>query len=155
MKDMKKFRRAIRLRFLATIIIGGMLPLTTPAADPVPFSDLMPAQAAALIKAKSADPLFKVIDVRSAAEFAENHIQDALNIDVKGPDFAAQVAGLDKDGIYLVYCRGGVRSAKAMNLMKDAGFKQVYNLAGGLMKWQAEKLPLQAAPVQAATAPPS
>jgi rhodanese-related sulfurtransferase len=72
-----------------------------------------------------------------------------LNIDVKKPDFKENVEKLDRNGTYLVYCRGGVRSARAMKLMKEWGFKQVYNLAGGLIRWQAEKLSLETAPVHA------
>jgi len=37
-----------------------------------------------------------------------------------------------------VYCKGGVRSARAMQIMQKQGFRQVYNLSGGLNKWQAE-----------------
>jgi rhodanese-related sulfurtransferase len=129
------------------MLLCGFLFLTLPATGPVPFSDLTPAQAAALMEEKSIDPLFKIVDVRSAAEFAWNRIKGAQNIDVKAFDFAAKIAKLDKDGSYLVYCKGGVRSARAMNLMKDTGFKQVYNLGGGLLKWQAEKLPLESAPL--------
>ncbi|MCX6556999.1 MAG: PDZ domain-containing protein [Candidatus Aminicenantes bacterium] len=118
------------------------------AADITPFSDLTPAQAAAMIAEKNVDPLFKIIDVRTAEEFAVNRIKGALNIDVKADGFKDKVAKLDKNGTYLVYCRGGVRSVRAMNLMKELGFTRVYNLAGGLKNWQAEKLPLEGAAVQ-------
>jgi rhodanese-related sulfurtransferase len=147
MNKMNSFRRAVWLRSLATIVIGGLLPLAALAVDPAPFSDLTPAQAAAMIAEKSADPLFKVVDVRTAEEFATNRIKGALNIDVKAADFKDKVEKLDKNGTYLVYCRGGFRSVRAMNLMKDLGFTRVYNLAGGLKNWQAEKLPLEGAPL--------
>ena len=140
---MKNTRTTILFRLLVIAVFCGMVPLANTAADPAPFTDLTPAQAAALIKDKSSDPLFKIIDVRSAAEFTANRIKGALNIDVKALDFAKKIAKLDKEGVYLVYCRGGVRSARAMNLMKEAGFKTVYNLGGGLKNWQAEKRPLE------------
>jgi rhodanese-related sulfurtransferase len=143
MKNLKNAKAAFLFKLLTWMIICGLLPLTNSAADLLPFTDLTPAQAAALIQEKSADPLFKVIDVRTPAEFALDCVKGALNIDVKAADFAEKIAKLDKDGIYLVYCKGGVRSARAMNLMKDTGFKQVFNLAGGLMKWREEKLPLE------------
>jgi phage shock protein E len=154
-ENLKNTRPTILFRLLALAIFYGMVPLATSAADLVPFTDIMPAQAMALIKEKSADPLFKILDVRTPEEFALNYVKGALNIDVKAADFAKKIAKLDRDGTYLVYCKGGVRSARAMNLMKEAGFKQVYNLAGGLKKWQEEKLPLEAVSVQAAAAPPS
>jgi rhodanese-related sulfurtransferase len=151
MRDRKQMKQTILKGLLLGAALCGFLSSGLPAAGLAPFTDITPAQAAALIKEKSADPLFKIIDVRSAAEFAVNHIRDAQNIDVKALDFAAKIAKLDKDGIYLVYCKGGVRSARAMNLMKEAGFKQVFNLAGGLMKWQEEKLPPETAPLQTVT----
>jgi rhodanese-related sulfurtransferase len=123
--------------------------LATSAADQVPFTDITPTQAAALIKEKSADPLFKILDVRTPEEFALNYIKGALNIDVKALDFKEKIEKLDKNSTYLAYCKGGVRSAMAMNLMKEQGFKQVYNLGGGLMKWQEEKQPLEGAPIPA------
>jgi phage shock protein E len=153
---LKNTRPTILFRLLALAIFYGMVPLATSAADLVPFTDIMPAQAMALIKEKSADPLFKILDVRTPEEFALNYIKGALNIDVKALDFKEKVDKLAKNGIYLVYCKGGVRSARAMYLMKETGFKTVFNLGGGLMKWQEEKLPLEAAlPVQTAAAPPS
>jgi phage shock protein E len=136
-------------RLLAGMALCGLLILAAPAAELAPFTDITPAQAAALIKDKGEDPLFVILDVRTAAEFAENRIKGALNIDVKAPAFKEKVEKLDKNGVYLVICRGGVRSARAMNLMKEWGFKQVYNLGGGLKKWQAENLPLETAPLPA------
>jgi len=142
---MKKeaMERTILKRLLLGMTLCGFLFLAAPAADLVPFTDITPGQAADLIKEKSADPLFKILDVRTAEEFAVNRIKSALNIDVKAADFKDKVVKLDKNGTYLAYCRGGVRSVRAMNLMKELGFKQVYNLAGGLKKWQEEKLPLE------------
>ncbi len=129
--------------------LGAILFFALPAADIVPFTDITPAQAAALIQDKGADPLFVILDVRTTREFAESWIKGAKNIDVKAPDFKDQIARLDKKGIYLAYCKGGVRSARAMNLMKGVGFREIYNLAGGLMRWQREKLPLETAPLLA------
>ena len=148
MQNPNAFTSAIRL--LLGAALWGLVAFPMTAADLVPFSDITPAQAAAMIVAKGADPLFKIIDVRTPAEFAESRIKGAVNIDVKAPDFKEKVEKLDRKGFYLAVCRGGVRSARAMSLMKESGFKQVYNLAGGLMKWQEEKRPLETVPSQAA-----
>jgi len=143
-------KKAILKRLLSGLALGAILSIALPAAELVTFTDITPAQAAALIREKEADPLFRIIDVRTAAEFAESRLKGALNIDVKAPDFKDQIVTLDKRGTYLAYCKGGGRSARAMNLMKEWGFKQAYNLAGGLMKWQEEKLPLEGARVRVA-----
>jgi rhodanese-related sulfurtransferase len=150
MENPRKLKTATWLK-LTIMTFCLLLSFAAAAADLVPFGDITPGQAAAMIAEKSVDPLFKIIDVRTAAEFAANRIKGALNIDVKADDFKDKVARLDRNGIYLVYCRGGVRSVRAMNLMKELGFVRVYNLAGGLKKWQEEKQPLETSPLPAAT----
>ena len=72
-----------------------------------------------------------VIDVRTPAEFAEGHLDGAVNIDVQGADFDALVSELPTDGDYVVYCRSGNRSAAAIERMKGLGFTNLVN-AGGL-----------------------
>lgn len=62
-----------------------------------------------------------VVDVRTAAEFAEGHVAGAINIDVEAPGFAEAIAGLDPTATYLLYCRSGRRSAIAAGQMSDAG----------------------------------
>lgn len=76
-----------------------------------------------------------VIDVRTPAEFAAGHLAGAVNIDVQGSNFDAQIAALPKDGTYAVYCHSGRRSADATSRMADAGFTKVYNLDGGIQAW--------------------
>lgn len=142
-------KKMLSKQLLSAAILCGLSVMALPAADIVPFSDVTPAQAVAMIKAKSADPLFAILDVRTAREFAENRIKGAKNIDVKAPDFQDSISKLDRNGIYLLYCRGGVRSVSAMKLMKEWGFKEVYNLAGGLLRWQKENLPLEGKPLTA------
>ena len=137
------------MRSFLWLLAAAACAATLPAAaeEPAPFTDITPVQADALIKARGEDPLFAILDTRTPAEFAENRITGAINIDVKAPDFPERTAKLDKNASYLVYCRGGVRSGKAMGLMKAAGFREVYNLGGGLIKWQEAQLPLEGAPL--------
>lgn len=63
----------------------------------------------------------QVIDVRHADEFAAGHVAGAINIDVEAGDFAAKIAALPKNGVYLVYCHSGRRSGIAAGQMQDAG----------------------------------
>ncbi len=80
-----------------------------------------------------------VIDVRTAEEFASGHIPAAQNIDVQQENFTSQIQSLDKSKTYLLYCRSGKRSAKALNLMKENGFDKVYHLEGGITAWKGAK----------------
>jgi phage shock protein E len=62
-----------------------------------------------------------LIDVRTPAEFAEGHLEGAVNIPVELPTFTAQVALLDPDMDYLVYCRTGRRAELAIEYMDTLG----------------------------------
>ena len=68
-----------------------------------------------------------VIDVRTPAEFAEGHLQGAINIDVQGAAFTDRVQQLDIEGTYVIYCRSGNRSTVAIEQMTDLGFKRLTN----------------------------
>ncbi|MCH2655472.1 MAG: rhodanese-like domain-containing protein [Flavobacteriales bacterium] len=78
-----------------------------------------------------------ILDVRTEDEFESGHIPNALNIDLRlGPGFIDKVNVLDKNKFYYVYCRSGARSAQAVQLMRDLGFSETYNLIGGILKWE-------------------
>ena len=87
-----------------------------------------PEQAHALVDDGAA-----LIDVRSPEEFGAGHIEGARNIPV-GEIGARAVEVGDKDAPVVVYCRSGIRSAKAKSALEAAGFTQVHNL-GGMSRW--------------------
>ena len=86
-------------------------------------------------------PTSPILDVRTPAEFAKGHLQNAKNINWNGNDFDAQIAPLDKSKPILIYCLSGARSAAAASKMRADGFKEVYELTGGIMKWRGANLP--------------
>lgn len=77
-----------------------------------------------------------ILDVRTAAEVAEGHLPNAVNIDIYGSDFMAKVQELPKDREILVYCTVGARSQQAADILSKQGFAKVYNLDGGIVAWQ-------------------
>ena len=91
---------------------------------------------------KTAESGVVILDVRTPGEFMTGHIQDAQNIDFEGGSFESQIESLDKNGTYAVYCRSGNRSGQAVKVMQDAGFKNIYNLDGGVIDWANSGLPL-------------
>ena len=107
------------------------------AASPE-FGLVSPGEAATL----AADPDVTVIDVRTPEEFADGHVEDALLIDFYDATFAEQLAGLDPDDTYLLYCRSGNRSGQAAALMDELGFDRVYDLDGGVIEWDRQGQPL-------------
>ena len=89
-----------------------------------------------------ADTNVVVLDVRTAAEFAEGHLERAINIDYHQSDFvekAKAILSLDKK--IAVYCRSGRRSAGAASKLGDDGYKLV-NLKGGIIAWKEANMPV-------------
>ena len=83
-----------------------------------------------------------VLDVRTADEFNEAHIEGAINIDQFKSDFIELAKQqLPKDKTIAVYCRSGRRSAHAAGLLAKEGFHPV-NLAGGIIAWTKENMPV-------------
>ncbi|MFV8369385.1 rhodanese-like domain-containing protein [Flavobacterium sp. LB2R40] len=86
-----------------------------------------------------ADENAVILDVRTEAEFNEGIITNAINIDIhRGQDFVTEIETLDKSKNYYVYCRSGMRSAKACEIMNQLGFENAYNLVGGITEWDGE-----------------
>ena len=83
----------------------------------------------------------QLIDVRSPEEFAKGHLINALNFDWNGNEFDKQVSSLNKEASVFVYCLSGGRSAAAAAQLRSAGFKNVIELNGGIMKWRGANLP--------------
>lgn len=101
---------------------------------------------AAAFKERLAEPGTVILDVRSREEFAEGHLDGAINIDVEDPSFAEEIEGLNKSVPYAVYCRSGNRSQIAIDLMREAGFENTYHLAGGIGAWSAARYDVVAGP---------
>lgn len=86
-----------------------------------------------------ADENAVILDVRTEDEFNEGFIANAINIDIhRGQDFVNEIEALDKNKNYYVYCRSGMRSAKACEIMNQLGFENSYNLIGGITEWDGE-----------------
>lgn len=80
-----------------------------------------------------------ILDVRTAEEYAEGHIEGAILIDQKKDDFESLAKQqLTKDKHIAVYCRSGRRSANAAGRLAAMGYKCT-NLKGGIMAWQEAK----------------
>lgn len=83
----------------------------------------------------------QLLDVRTPAEWNEGIIEGAIMANIYDADFEAQLAKLDKEKPVAVYCKSGGRSGQAMDKMKQMGFKEVYNLNGGIGAWNAADKP--------------
>ena len=89
-----------------------------------------------------AAPGAQIIDVRTPEEFAEGHLDGAININVQDPEFMSRIAALDPSGLYAVYCRSGNRSQAAVTALADSGIPGVFELETGIIGWQEAGLPV-------------
>ncbi|OXG08873.1 thioredoxin [Flavobacterium araucananum] len=80
----------------------------------------------------------QILDVRTPDEFESEHIENAQNVNWNSDNFVAKAASYDKTKPVYVYCLSGGRSQKAAAKLNELGFKTVYNLDGGILKWNEE-----------------
>ena len=121
---------------------GGCVTETPVQETPTQIiEDITPQEAFTLIQENQGNPDFVIIDVRTPEEFAEEHIENAINIDFYSETFRDELNKLDRNKTYLVYCRSGRRSGNALNIMKELNFREVYNISGGIIEWKAKGFP--------------
>ncbi|MEN3037574.1 MAG: rhodanese-like domain-containing protein [Candidatus Kryptonium sp.] len=79
-----------------------------------------------------------LLDVRTKEEFSEWHLKNAVNIPVQELEERLDELKKYKDFEIIVYCKGGVRSKIAGEILVKNGFKYVYNLSGGINEWKKQ-----------------
>lgn len=79
---------------------------------------------------------FVLLDVREANEVAVSHLGGRH---IPLGQLAAHIDELDRDAHVVVHCRSGGRSAKAVEMLRGAGFGNAWNVQGGMLAW-AERI---------------
>lgn len=87
-------------------------------------------------------PEISILDIRPHLDFEIEHIPGAENLDYDGHQFQGKVEKLDKNKLYIIYCKSGVRGGYFMEKMRESGFVGAYNILGGVVAWKISKLPL-------------
>lgn len=85
-------------------------------------------------------PNAQILDVRTPEEYTSGHIENSDNVNWLSESFVARTDKYDKTKPVFVYCKSGGRSIKASNKLAELGFTTVYNLDGGMLKWEAAGL---------------
>lgn len=84
----------------------------------------------------------QLIDVRTPEEYMRGHLKRAINLNFNDDNFEDIVkAKLDKTRPVFVYCFSGRRSTDAAVFLRDLGYKEVYDMAGGFAKWTSSSKP--------------
>jgi rhodanese-related sulfurtransferase len=82
-----------------------------------------------------------ILDVRSSQEFTQDgHIAGATLITLS--DLPNKLKQVPTDRLVVCVCRSGARSSAACGVLKQAGYTNIRNLSGGMMAWQAAKMPV-------------
>jgi sulfur-carrier protein adenylyltransferase/sulfurtransferase len=106
----------------------------TPEPDPATFSDeITPRETAAWLEREERPFL---LDVREANEWEIGHLPGAVRISVN--ELPSRLNELDTARDMVVYCRSGVRSRRAIETLRGAGFRKLKNMTGGILRWSEE-----------------
>lgn len=87
-----------------------------------------------------ATPNAQILDVRTPEEFASQHIDNAVNVNWRAEDFIENSNKFNKENPVFVYCLSGGRSKQAANKLSELGFSKIYDLEGGILKWNAAQM---------------
>jgi rhodanese-related sulfurtransferase len=101
------------------------------------IKDVTCKEAFKMVKENENNSDFIILDVRTPEEYADDHLEGSRNVDYNSPDFVNKLEGMDKNSNYIVYCRSGVRSRNAANIMSKVGYNKIYNVLGGIMDCKA------------------
>ncbi|MFI5339494.1 MAG: rhodanese-like domain-containing protein [Candidatus Methylomirabilales bacterium] len=134
----------MRLRGIIACMTALVMSLgaTVPLIAGTRFTEVTVDQARELIQKHAGNAEFVILDVRTPEEFAEGHLPGAVNVNLMAPDFERGLGVLDRGKTYLVYCRTGNRSAKAVQAMQRLGFRSVHHMFEGIVGWQKKGFPL-------------
>ena len=125
---------ALGVVFLVSAILIYYVQIHLPSK--ISYGDVAVEQAKALIDWK---PALVILDVRTEGEFNDGHIEGAINIPFD--ELHARLMELNPLYEILVYCRTGVRSARAMQILRENGYSKIYNMAGGIEAWRQAGYP--------------
>jgi len=102
-----------------------------------------PEEAAALIRSNAGNRNFVILDIRTPGEYRDGHIPNSALLDFYSTSFRDSLAALDRDKTYLIYCRSDNRTGRAIGIMRELGFKKIYELRGGIKSWLSSGRTLQ------------
>lgn len=142
MREDVDMRPATRLTnaWRVAVAIGLLMLVAGCSATSQALATVEPGSAADILASEDT----VLLDIRTPEEYAAGIIEGAVNIDFYELDFADRLDALDKDAAYVVYCRSGNRSAQAMDLFERLGFADVTEIAGGIVNWTSNGLPVVA-----------
>lgn len=133
-------KRSSLLKITGVLLVLFSLNACSPKEEEnAQIMSITPQDAAKMLDEKQA----VIVDVREIQEWNEGHILGAKHIPVA--QITTRLAELEefRDSPVIMQCRSGVRSAQAAVKLKAAGFKEIYNMEGGILAWDEATLPTE------------
>ena len=131
----------LSLLIVPSVLVSGCIGQEVSNLETQIIEDVTLEEAFTLIEDNRSNQDFVIIDVRTPEEYASGHIERAINLDFYSETFKDELDELDRDKTYLIYCRTARRSGKALDMMEELGFREVYNMLGGMVRWEVVGLP--------------
>ncbi len=120
---------------VSAVLVAAQFAAAAPTVAGTTVRDLTPNEARQLLSTRGKEAGLVVLDVRTPAEFAAGHLPGAINMDALSTDFESRLGALDRARSYLVYCRSGNRSRRAIATMTRMGFSSLFHMPDGMQGW--------------------
>jgi rhodanese-related sulfurtransferase len=131
--------------FSGVLILASLLTISPAQTNDDPQESVTAIEVNDAIKFADRHENAVIMDVRTSTEYEMSHIPGSVNINVQDESFQDMVVALDPNKIYIVHCTknpAGGRSSRALETLKNLGFKHLYSLEGGYVAWKDAELPL-------------
>lgn len=148
---MERVNKKLVIRVLLVALVIGIVlasgcvsiktSTTKPQTQTQIVKDITPEEAYTLIQKNKDNRNFVILDVRTPQEFTNEHIENAVNLDYYSKTFKGDLNSLDKNKTYIIYCRSGSRSKMSLDIVKELGFREAYDILGGFTQWKAKGMP--------------
>ena len=139
----KKSLKNLMVLVLSVLLVAGAVVTGGCVGKAQIVENITQQEALALVQENQNNPNFVIIDLRFPQLFADEHIENAINIKYYSKNFRGELDKLDKDKTYLIYSGsscGGV-GWNTLAIMEELNFREVYNMSGMCLGWKPEGFP--------------
>jgi len=137
-------RKTIALLIIVAFLLPSFSLIIMVAAEEQTFQNITVDTAYNMIKKENKYPNLIILDVRTPCEYEKGHLYDAILIPYDEPEFEERISELEeyKNSEIIVYCKSGLRSQLASEILVNYGFTKINNMLGGILAWIDVKYPI-------------
>lgn len=129
-----KLLKGLTIMLILNLSLFALTACQANTTDTASYDQISPEEAKTIMDTETD---YVILDVRTADEYAEGHIPNAVNLDHEDVPSKAEAMLPDKDALILVYCRSGRRSKIAAEALVELGYTNVKEF-GGINDWPYE-----------------